>query len=292
LHQGPEARLERLEALVAKGLANDNEARSALLGAVKKPAIQLSDLFVEYEAMTKDEVRDLSPDQRRIWQNGRKRAVERFVDIAGDKPITEITQEDGMNYCEWWRSRVIDGEAARFNLLYLRTSCNVGLVTPHCVLPLSTVTSAAQRNARSQQECGVSQRPLCAGRSRVLRDAAFRLRSLPSFIRLSVVRAMSAVLPRAAVQRISRHFRKVPCCHEETSHPNRSQSALGTLHEPVNLFLSEDVHEMSGLRHETISPINEKIRKQRELMLLASDEVLECPFPYHFSLQELGHAPT
>jgi integrase len=111
LHQGPEARLERLEALVAKGLANDNEARSALLGAVKKPAIQLSDLFVEYEAMTKDEVRDLSPDQRRIWQNGRKRAVERFVDIAGDKPITEITQEDGMNYCEWWRSRVIDGEA-------------------------------------------------------------------------------------------------------------------------------------------------------------------------------------
>lgn len=111
LRQTPDARLERLEALVANGLVNDTGARAALLGIEKKPTFMLSELFVEYEAMTKDEVRDLSPDQRRIWQNGRKRAVERFVKIAGDKPITEITDEDGMNYCEWWRGRVIEGEA-------------------------------------------------------------------------------------------------------------------------------------------------------------------------------------
>ncbi|MDR3465783.1 MAG: hypothetical protein P4M07_07550 [Xanthobacteraceae bacterium] len=111
LRQAPEARLERLEALVANGLANDNGARAALLGTEKKPAFMLSDLFVEYEAMTKDEVRDLSPDQLRIWRNGRARAVERFVDIAGDKPVNEITHDDGINYCEWWRGRVIAGEA-------------------------------------------------------------------------------------------------------------------------------------------------------------------------------------
>ena len=40
----------------------------------------LSKLFDEYEAATKDEVKDLAPDQLRIWRNGRKRAVERFVE--------------------------------------------------------------------------------------------------------------------------------------------------------------------------------------------------------------------
>ena len=38
--------------------------------------------------MTEDEVKDLSPDQFRIWRNGRKRAVERFVEVVGDKLVT------------------------------------------------------------------------------------------------------------------------------------------------------------------------------------------------------------
>jgi integrase len=110
LHQQPEARLERLETLVAKGLVNDAGARAALLGTEKRPAFMLSKLFDEYEAATKDEVKDLTPDQLRIWRNGRKRAVERFVEIVGDKPVNEITPDDTIDYCEWWRERVIDDE--------------------------------------------------------------------------------------------------------------------------------------------------------------------------------------
>lgn len=111
LRQGAEARLERLETLVAGGLVNDNIARAALLGTEKKPAFKLSDLFSEYEEMTRDEVRDLSPDQLRIWRNGRSRAAERFVKIAGNKPVNEITAQDGIDYCEWWRGKVLKGEA-------------------------------------------------------------------------------------------------------------------------------------------------------------------------------------
>jgi hypothetical protein len=70
----------------------------------------LSKLFVEYEAATKNEVKDLSPDQLRIWRNGRVRAVERFVDLVGDKPVSEITFDDGIDYCEWWRDRINEGE--------------------------------------------------------------------------------------------------------------------------------------------------------------------------------------
>jgi len=108
--QPPEARLERLEALVAKGATNDANARTALLGTAKRPALMLSKLFVEYEGLTKGEVKDLSPDQKRIWRAGRIRAVERFVEVVGDKPATELTLDDGIDYCEWWRDRVNQGE--------------------------------------------------------------------------------------------------------------------------------------------------------------------------------------
>lgn len=55
-------RLERLETLVAKDLVNDKGAREALLGLRKKPAFKVSKIFEEYEAETKDQVLDLSPD--------------------------------------------------------------------------------------------------------------------------------------------------------------------------------------------------------------------------------------
>lgn len=110
IRQMPEAHLERFQTLLAKGLTDDAEARTALLGTAKRPAFMLSKLFEEYEAATKDEVKDLSPDQLRIWRNGRLRAVERFVEVVGDKLVSEVTPDDAIDYCEWWRERVIEDE--------------------------------------------------------------------------------------------------------------------------------------------------------------------------------------
>lgn len=105
LDRPTEARLERLEALVAKGVVNDAGARAAVLGTAKRPVFMLSKLFTEYEAATKDEVRDFSPGQLRIWRNGRIRAVENFVGVVGDKVISELTVDDAIDYTEWWRER-------------------------------------------------------------------------------------------------------------------------------------------------------------------------------------------
>ncbi|EJW10826.1 Integrase [Rhodovulum sp. PH10] len=105
-----ERRLERLEALVLNGVADDAGARAALLGTEKRPPFLLSKLFVEYEAATKDETRDFSPNQLRVWRNGRERALKEFVKLIGDKPVTDVTVDDGIDYCEWWRDRVVAGE--------------------------------------------------------------------------------------------------------------------------------------------------------------------------------------
>ena len=107
-----EKRLERLEALVAKGLTHDPGAREALLGTAQCPSFNLSRLFEEYDAATKDEVKDLSRDQLRIWRNGRIRAVAQFVQVVGDKPVAELTHADAIEYSEWWRERVVDDDVA------------------------------------------------------------------------------------------------------------------------------------------------------------------------------------
>jgi integrase len=107
-------RLARLETLVANDLVNDKEAREAVLGLKKKPIFKVSKIFEEYEVETKDQVLDLSPDQLRIWRNARKRVVDSFVSVVGDKLITELTIEDAIDFRNFWRDRVVqEGIAAK-----------------------------------------------------------------------------------------------------------------------------------------------------------------------------------
>ena len=104
-----EKRFERLRALSRNGLVSDAGARAALLGAERRPPFLLSKLFVEYEASTQ-EIKGVSPSQLRVWRNGRTRAVKQLVKVVGDKPITELTLDDGLDNCDWWRARVVAGE--------------------------------------------------------------------------------------------------------------------------------------------------------------------------------------
>jgi hypothetical protein len=106
-----EKRLERLEALIAGGLENDATARAALLGTQPQPSVMLSKVFTEYEDLVKDQTKKFSPNQLRVWRNGRMRVVRELVEITGDKPVLALTDEDGLNYVDWWRERVMAGEA-------------------------------------------------------------------------------------------------------------------------------------------------------------------------------------
>jgi integrase len=102
--------LERLETLVTKGMADQPVARAAALGTEKRPIPMLSALFDEFEKLVSDETKALSPEQLRIWRTARIRSVAQFVERVGDKPVTEVTDDDGLDYVEWWRGRVADGD--------------------------------------------------------------------------------------------------------------------------------------------------------------------------------------
>src|ERR1043165_8188762 len=112
LVQSPnEQRLERLETLVSKRVADKPVARMAVLGTEKRPIPMLSKLFEEFEGLVADEIRDFSPAQLRMWRNGRIRSAAQFVERVGDKPVTEVTEDDGLDYVEWWRGRIVKGDA-------------------------------------------------------------------------------------------------------------------------------------------------------------------------------------
>jgi hypothetical protein len=91
----PEKRLERLEALVAKGVVDDLAALAALLGTERCSGFLVSKLFEEYQSLIADEMKSMSPNQLRVWRLGRARAVRQFVEVTGDKPITDITKPTG-----------------------------------------------------------------------------------------------------------------------------------------------------------------------------------------------------
>lgn len=102
--------LERLETIVANRPAEVPAAR-ALLGTEKRSVPKLSKLFEEFEAVVADEIKDLSPEQLRIWRTARMRAAAQFVERVGDKLVTEVTEDDALDYVEWWRGRVLKGDA-------------------------------------------------------------------------------------------------------------------------------------------------------------------------------------
>lgn len=103
------ARVERL--MEEKAVGETDRARgirAAVLGGEELPKILLSELFTKFEDQVTADLTDLSPDQRRKWRNPKVRALTNLITVIGDKPITQITTNDALDFSEWWQARVVD----------------------------------------------------------------------------------------------------------------------------------------------------------------------------------------
>jgi integrase len=79
----------------------------AVLGAVDKPRVMLSDLFGEYEKTQQTPLSKMSPDQRRKWTSAKKRAVEILIEQRGNKALQDLTRADAVAYADFWEGRTI-----------------------------------------------------------------------------------------------------------------------------------------------------------------------------------------
>jgi hypothetical protein len=101
--------VRRVEVLIGRRSVDAPEEVSAVLGGEDRPALRVSELKDEYEALQRAALAQMSPDQRRKWRNQRKRAVENFQDALGaDKLLTDLTKADGLTFRKWWQDRVVE----------------------------------------------------------------------------------------------------------------------------------------------------------------------------------------
>lgn len=102
--------LQRLEALVERKLVDDTAATAALLGGEKRPTVRLSEVFPRFESQVKAEIKDMSPNQLKRWQNGYLLANRELIDVVGDKALSELTHDNILDYIDWLRGRVEEDE--------------------------------------------------------------------------------------------------------------------------------------------------------------------------------------
>ena len=110
--------LERLKVVapVDKGRpsrAEDREAE-ALLGTVEAPPVTVSQAFEIYcNEIAVSDLMHKSPKQKKLWMKTKRRGVQYFIDLIGDKPMTEITRQDGLAFFKWWSSRVMPKDGTK-----------------------------------------------------------------------------------------------------------------------------------------------------------------------------------
>ena len=97
--------LARVELLLSR---NNDGLVPPILGTVEVPGLTVSEALKAYWELTPDQVRGKSPDQRRRWVNPRKKAIQNFIKVAGDVPVSQITRNVMLNFRTWWMERIVE----------------------------------------------------------------------------------------------------------------------------------------------------------------------------------------
>ena len=100
--------LARVEVLQRRDGTVNAVAAPAVLGAVEVPLMTVSEALSEYWRLTPDRVRGKSADQKRRWENPRKKAIGNFIDVVGDRSIAALTRADFLEFRSWWLERIAE----------------------------------------------------------------------------------------------------------------------------------------------------------------------------------------
>lgn len=90
---------------VEKQKYNQHHA-SAVMGAIKEPALKLNDALEWFLEFSKGKNLNKSKDQLRKWMHPRKRAISNFIKCIGNKDIKNLTRDDALKFRDWWIQRI------------------------------------------------------------------------------------------------------------------------------------------------------------------------------------------
>lgn len=81
---------------------------TAILGGADIPKVLVSKAFDLYcDEIVATEVAGKSQAQLKMWRKVKKRAIDSFIAVVGDKPMVDITREDGRTFYQHWLAHVV-----------------------------------------------------------------------------------------------------------------------------------------------------------------------------------------
>lgn len=98
--------IERIRLLVARNAVEDESEVAAIMGGEKRPALRLSGLMEEFEALESQSLLAMSPNQIKKWRNPKKRAIANLIEVVGDKEISTLTRDHAISFRIWWQKRL------------------------------------------------------------------------------------------------------------------------------------------------------------------------------------------
>lgn len=97
---------ERLE--VVRLNSGTPAVAAALLGTVPTPKVRFGDaLDMFIKDFNREKLAKMSSGQVQKWKDIPNRAIADFIDVVGDKPLDEITQEDARVFHRHWQDRIV-----------------------------------------------------------------------------------------------------------------------------------------------------------------------------------------
>jgi hypothetical protein len=98
--------LRRVEAIPVRKGKPDVKTAGALLGTVPDPGLKVGKALSLFWDLTSTDLMGKSPDQARRMKNPVIKAVRNFIEVVGDKTLTEITRDDLLDFRQWWAERL------------------------------------------------------------------------------------------------------------------------------------------------------------------------------------------
>ena len=168
---------------VAAGSIEQEQVVSAVLGGAEEPGLMLGECLEKFWPLCADRLVNKSDHQIRKWKNPRIAALTGFIDVIGDKRLSDVTRADILQYRQWWLDRIADGTAvagtANKNILYVRnilqTVCEAHEIDKEVESLFSRMRLKELDNARPPFEATFVQKTLLSGRTLAGLNAEARL---------------------------------------------------------------------------------------------------------------------
>ncbi len=103
------ARIRRVDAAdTGRPSPSEKVEADALLGTVSPPPVTVSAAFETYcSDIAASELIGKSEAQIRAWKKTKRRGVQYFIDVVGDRNMRDVTRQDAQQYYNWWKDRVV-----------------------------------------------------------------------------------------------------------------------------------------------------------------------------------------